>query len=680
MKPQSIRAVHAHLTRLTPIAAAVTILSLSFNAMADVSLPRVFSDGAVLQREKPLHIWGWADEGESVTVSFGKISRTTTAKNGEWSVSLPALKAGGPYTLTVKGNNTIERRDMLMGDVWVAAGQSNIELPIRRVKYHYPGLIESTQLPQVREFNVPLTYALQGPVNDFTQGEWKQAIPEHLPTFSAAGFFFMRAIHADQNVPVGLITLPVGGSPIEAWLSESALASYPHYVKQLAPFKNEQFVADTLARDKANSDQWFAELGKKDLGLQHHWQSPTLNDNDWSTMQLPGFLKTQGRDFTNGAFWIRKTIHLTEEQAAKKGVVWLGCVVDGDQVFVNGESIGQTYYQYPPRIYDVPTSLLKAGENTIAVRVTSYGNNPGFVMDKRYELRLGDGPMGDEGVSLAGEWKFKEAARMGNMAPSTTMHYQPASLFNGKLAPIVPLSVKGVLWYQGESNVERADAPLQQQQPAQHCTHETCAGVRSEYRYLMKDLIADWRTQFNQANLPFIYAQLPEFLPASDVPTDSKWAELREAQRQTLAVKNTAMAITLGSGEWNDIHPLDKQTVGERMALGALKVAYGKKSLVASGPLLQKATRKGQHITLAFSDVGKGLKVDGERLQRLAVAGADKRFVWVEAVVKKDRIEIHADSIPEPHWVRYAWADNPAGANLYNSAGLPASPFEAYLD
>jgi sialate O-acetylesterase len=436
-------------------------------------------------------------------------------------------------------------------------------------------------------------------------------------------------------------------------------------LQKLQPFKDDAHVQATIAKDKANSDKWYGDLGAADIGLKNNWSQEKLDTSAWKTLQVPGFLKEQAdnkndKGFTNGAFWVRKTVELTQAQVAKKAVLWLGCIVDGDQVFVNGQAVGQTGYQYPPRIYAVPEGLLKPGKNSIAIRVTSYSANAGFVKDKRYALMFGESQFGeaysgDEEVSLRGEWQYQIAATAGSMQPGTTLHYLPSSLFNAKLAPALPLKIKGVIWYQGESNVGRA----------------------AEYQQLMTDLIGDWRKQFHQPDLPFVYVQLANFLPAANEPGESGWAELREAQRKTLAVKNTAMAVAIDAGEWNDIHPLDKQKVGERLALGALKVAYGKKSLLASGPSLKKVKATRNKVELTFADAGKGLQAVGGELKYIALAGADKKFVWAKAEVKSNKLVVWADAVAQPKWVRYAWADNPEGANLYNSAGLPASPFEA---
>jgi len=631
----------------------ICLLSVTYSAMADVKLPRLVSDGMVLQRDKPITLWGWADEGEQITLTLGKQKASTEAKDGRWQVTLKPLSAGGPYTLDIQAKNQLQVKDIVAGDVWIAAGQSNIELPIRRVKYNYPGLIESTHLPLIREFNVPVDYAFKGPREDFKQGQWKLAEPENLPGFSAVGFFFARALHQKLNVPIGLITIPVGGSPAEAWVSESALQKYPHFLAQLQPFKDDRFVEETIAKDKLSSGNWYAELGKNDQGLASNWSGAEFNPTGWLKFSVPGYLREQGNDFKNGSVWFRKTIELSAEQAAKPATVWLGVIVDGDQVFVNGKEIGQTGYKYPPRIYAVPANLLKAGKNSIAVRVTSYTGNAGFVKDKPYKLDLGS-----ESVSLAGEWQYKVGAQAGDMAPTTTLHYQPASLFNAKLAPTLRFGMKGVIWYQGESNTSRA----------------------AEYSTLFPDLINDWRAQFKQGDFPFLFVQLPNLNEAVTEPGASDWADTREAQRKALRVKNTAMAVAIDVGEWNDIHPVNKQPVGERLALAAQKLAYGNKKLIASGPNATTLKRTKQGLLVGFDPAGGTLEITkGGVLHHIAIAGADKKYVWAKAKIQGKQLLVWSEQVPEPVSVRYAWADNPEGANLYNTVGLPASPFEISL-
>lgn len=656
---------------------ALSLLSLSISCVtqAYVTLPRLLSDGAVLQHGKPVPIWGWADEGENVTVTFAGKTLSTTAKNGEWKVEFPKQKPGTEHNLVVEGNNRIERKGLLMGDVWFAAGQSNIELPIRRVTQKYTDLVAKTHLPNVREFNVPLVYNVKGPEQDYRVGQWSPATKEYINDFSAVGFFYAKKLWEQTGIPQGVIRVPVGGSPIEAWLSESTLAKYPHYLEKLTDMQVEGALEKRLAEDKANSDAWFASLHKSDLGIAGAWEKQPIDTNAWASVTMPGFLVDQGIDIKNGSVWLAKTITLTAEQAAKDAVLWLGCIVDGDQTYINGVQVGAIGYQYPPRIYTLPKGLLKAGENTITVRITSYSGKPGFVSDKTYQLALGD-----ESISLEGEWYYREGARMPSMQPSLTPHYIPSSLFNAKVAPALNMPIKGVLWYQGESNVGRVVKDDVKRFPSALCKDESCWGSKDEYRYLLTDLIDQYRRDFDNPKLPVYTVQLANFLAPQSEPSESGWAQTREAQRQAAALPNTGMAVIIDTGEWNDIHPLNKQDVGERLALLALKGAYDQKRLIANGPELKGIKRRGNELHLQFNSVGDGLVVKGDELKEIAIAGEDKKFVWAKARVSKNKIIVSADGIAKPHWVRYAWADNPSQANLYNSAHLPASPFEAHVD
>ena len=637
---------------------SICLVIFSFSVSADVKLPRLVSDGLVLQRDKPINIWGWAEEGEHVQVTLGSQTLSTETKAGRWQLSFKKLPAGGPYTLDIQGKNHLQVKDILIGDVWIGAGQSNMELPIRRVKTLYPDLISSTHLPNIREFSVPVVYAFKGPVDDYQQGTWKAALPENLPEFSAVGFFFSRAIHeknkvSGKNIPIGLISISVGGSPAEAWLSEGALEKYPHYLAQLQPFKNDNFVAETINKDKSSSSKWYSDLAAKDEGLKSDWSKGISAEKDWKTFQVPGYLREQGSDFIQGAVWFRKSFELSAEQSKKAAKLWLGAIVDGDQVFINGKEVGQTGYQYPPRIYSVPVDLLKSGKNIISIRLTSYSGNPGFVKDKRYALDLGN-----ESVSLAGDWEYKIGARAEDMAKTTTLHYQPASLFNAKLAPSLGFGIKGVIWYQGESNTGRA----------------------REYETLFPDVIRDWRKQFNQGDLPFLFVQLANFMAANTEPTESDWAATREAQRKALSEKNTAMAVAIDVGEWNDIHPLNKQVLGDRLALAAQNLAYGDKKVISSGPNASSVKREGKSLLVSFDKSDSDLVFTGDGvLHQIAVAGADKKYVWANAKIQGKKLVLWSDKVLDPTSVRYAWADNPQGANLYNKAGLPASPFELSL-
>lgn len=634
--------------RITQVAALVVGVT-SLAASADVRLPRLVGDNLVLQRDKPVTLWGWADEGEQVQVKLGEHEQTTMAKDGRWQLVFKPLKAGTHLDIQVQGKNRIDVKNVVAGDVWIAAGQSNMELPINRVLTRYPDLVRTTNLPDVREFSVPIAYAFKGPLEDYTKGQWKTATPDNLGSFSAVGFFFARDLHEKYKVPVGIISLPVGGSPVEAWVSESVLQNYPVYLAANQKFKDDAVLQKTIADDKAKTDTWYARAKAEDKGLQAGWTMATTGN--WSTLTVPGSLREQKIDFTNGIVWLHKTVSLSAQQAAQEGRLWLGAIVDGDEVYINGQLVGQTGYQYPPRIYPVKAGILKTGENLIAIRLTSYSSNPAFVKDKTYALQLGD-----EKISLQGEWQYQVGMRAEGFPQTTTIHYQPASLFNAKLAPALRTGIKGVIWFQGESNTSRAE----------------------EYLRLFPDLINDWRKQFKQGDFPFLYVQLANFMSPKAEPGESDWAQLREAQRQTLRIKNTGMAVAIDAGEWNDIHPLNKQAVGERLALLAGKLAYGDKKAVASAPKAKSLKRTKDGLWVKF-DGGDLMVKGGGDIKQIAIAGADHKYVWASAAIKGKALLVWSEQVPEPVSVRYAWADNPEGANLYNSAGLPLSPFELSL-
>lgn len=312
--------------------------------------------------------------------------------------------------------------------------------------------------------------------------------------------------------------------------------------------------------------------------------------------------------------------------------------------------MGHTTYQYPPRRYAVPVGLLRAGSNSITVRVTSSRDKGGFVADKPYSLTVGS-----KEYDLTGTWKYRVGVEAQPLAPDVYVGYKPPlGFYNALLAPLSKLKIKGVIWYQGETNT----------------------GDPEEYARSFPALIRDWRKTFNQGNFPFLYVQLADFMPASAQPVESQWAATREAQRGALAEPNTAMAVAIDTGEWNDIHPLDKRDVGERLALAARKVAYGE-NIAYSGPLFRSLELQGNRAVLSFDHVGSGLVCKGDRLRDFAIAGPDGRFVWAHAAIQGDQVVVYSDQVPQPARVRYAWADNPDKANLYNREGLPASPFEA---
>uniref|UniRef100_S0DFN2 endo-1,4-beta-xylanase n=3 Tax=termite gut metagenome TaxID=433724 RepID=S0DFN2_9ZZZZ len=617
---------------------------------AKVTLPRLVSDGMVLQRDEPLKIWGWASAGETVKVTFLDGSYKTKAdRKGNWCVELPAHKAGGPYTMRVNG---IEIRDILIGDVWLCSGQSNMELTMDRVLDLYADEVADANYPFIRYFRVPMKYNFRNEEADLQGGRWETATPGNLPDLSAVAWFFAKELYDTYGVPIGLINTSIGGSPAEAWIGAGALKDYPHYLEAARESAAQGYIESVTKADQRAGEEWRRTMDEKDPGVGV-WNREDFDDSDWASISLPGYWADKGAGQVNGSVWFRKEIGLPASLAGKAATLRMGTIVDADSTFVNGTFVGTVSYQYPPRIYTIPAGVLKEGRNNITVRVTSNAGRGGFVEEKPYELIVeGDG------IDLTGDWKYRVGAGMPPAAPQTFFQYKPTGLYNGMIAPLKNYALKGFLWYQGESN----------------------AGKPNEYKGLMAALINDWRAKWNKPRMPFIYAQLPGFMKENKLPVESGWAELREAQRQTLEIPHTGMAVTIDAGEWNDIHPLNKKTVGERLALEARRVAYGESGIVSTGPMYESAIVEDGGIVLAFSSVGSGIYTNLD-LAGFTIAGPDGRYVWANAaVVSGGKIRVWSDWVPEPVSVRYAWADNPVGANLRNKEGLPASPFRADVE
>jgi len=638
------------------------ILLICQTAFCNVRLPRLVSDGMVLQRDAAVKIWGWADSGENVTINFkDKTYTAVTGTDGKWMVSLSPSKAGGPYDMEIKAANNIILKNILIGDVWVCSGQSNMELTMERVKDKYPGEITNSDNNSIRQFEVPDKYYFTAPHDDLESGAWESANPKTIFKFTAIGYFFAKELYGKYHVPIGLINASLGGSPAQAWMSEDALKAFPEDIATLQKFKDPAYIKQVEDNDKAASDTWYGRLNQTDKGIapgEKPWFDPACDASQWATMDVPGHWADGPLGPVKGVVWFRKEINVPASMAGKPARLWLGRIVDGDETYLNGKKVGAITYEWPPRKYDIPADLLKEGKNTIVVRVINCNSwaRGGFVKGKPYEL-VGEG----QNIDLKGPWQYKLGVTMDPIPPTTFVRWQPVGLFNGEIAPLLNYRIKGVIWYQGESNTKN---------PA-------------NYQPLFSTLIADWRQRWNQGDFPFLYVQLTAFMAAKDQPSDSNWALVREAQLKTLSVPNTAMVVTTDIGEAADIHPLNKKDIGKRLALAARKLAHGDKKVIYSGPIYQSMKTEGNKITLTFSDVDGGLVAKspkgrltaGGQLKYFAIAGPDKKFVWANAKIKGKQIIVWNDSVPNPAAVRYAWADNPDGANLYNKAGLPASPF-----
>jgi sialate O-acetylesterase len=629
------------------------VLVFSQTAFGLVRLPRLVSDGMVLQRGDSVRIWGWADADEKVTINFnGKTYSDIAGKDGKWAIKLNSLKAGGPYNMEINGSNHMTLKNILIGEVWVCSGQSNMDLPMSRLEDRYADVIANSDNPAIRRFFVSKSYDFNKPREDLQSGSWESANPENILRFTATGYFFAKALYEKYKVPIGLIHSSVGGSPAEAWMSEDALKEFPAHLETAEKFKDAAYIKQIEDKDKAVSDAWYSLLRQKDKGLaegQTPWFDTTYDASGWATMNVPGYWADGRLGNVNGVVWFRKEIDVPPSMTGKPARLLLGRVVDSDRTYVNGKFVGSVSYQYPPRKYDVPGDLLQEGKNIIVVRVVNNIGRGGFIPDKPYQLTAAG-----QTIDLKGPWQYKLGATIEPLQPKTFIEWQPLGLYNGMIAPLLNYTIKGVIWYQGESNTGR---PL-------------------EYQKLFPALIADWRQKWNQGDFAFLYVQLANFMEAKDQPSESNWAELRQAQLKTLAVPNTGMAVAIDIGEWNDIHPLNKEDVGKRLALAAQRVAYGDKNVVYLGPIYQSMKTEGNKIILTFTNTGSGLIAKGGgELKYFAIAGPDKQFVWAKAKIEDNKVVVWSDKVTNPVTVRYAWADNPEGANLYNKEGLPASPF-----
>ena len=636
---------------LTKFSIFILLLFASTFLSAEIKLPVIFSDGIVLQRDTKLNISGWATPGEKVVLTFnGKKYNTKTGKDGKWNIEIPAQKAGGPHEMAFKGTNEIKLNNILFGDVWICAGQSNMVLPMERVKEKYPGEIATANYPEIRNFFIPTSTNLNGAQEDLQPGNWKEANPKDVLTFGAVAYFFAKKVYEKYKIPIGLINASVGGTPIEAWISEQGFQNFPEILKTIGQNKDSVYLstlksASEIFKPKPLQDKGMLESPK--------WFDESYIPKGWNNINIPGYWEDQGVKDLNGVVWFRKEIDVPVSMTGVPAKLMMGRIVDADFVYINGKQVGNITYQYPPRRYEIPAGVLKPGKNTIVIRVQNNSGKGGFVPDKPYFLTAGN-----QKTDLKGTWQYKvgEVYKPGqaDVNPAFSAQNQPAALYNAMVAPLIQQKIKGFLWYQGESN----------------------AGNPEPYSDYLSALINDWRNKWNNENLPFLYVQLANFQDVDYLPTESNWAELRFAQLEALSVPNTAMTVTIDLGEWNDIHPLNKKDVGERLALGAFKLAY-RENLVYSGPIYDSYKKDGNKIIVTFNEVGSGLiSNDGEELRRFEIAGSDGKFVWANAKIAGNTIEVWSDEIEHPVKVRYAWADNPRDANLYNAEGLPASPFE----
>jgi sialate O-acetylesterase len=402
---------------------------------AQVRLPKLISDGMVFQRDLDVNIWGWASPDESVSVNFqDKDFHTTTDQSGKWLIKLGYLKAGGPYEMIIKGITTIHLKDILVGDVWICSGQSNMELPMYRVRPLYEQEISDANDPFIRYFYVPQKYDFNTPHEDFEKGIWQTTTPQSVLNFSAVAYFFAKDLYEKYKIPVGLIHSALGGSPAESWLSEESLKTFPDHYREALRFRNPELIKEIETEDQKRGNAWYGELNSRDLGHMEHikWYNPQYNSTDWKKMNIPGYWAEEEGRVVNGVVWFRKEFHLTGADIEKPAKLNLGRIVDADSVFINGKFIGRTTYQYPPRWYNVVPDVLKEGKNTITLRIINVGGKGGFVPDKPYELVLGS-----KTVDLKGHWQYKIGAEMEPLQSQTFIRWKPLGLYNAMIVSVI---------------------------------------------------------------------------------------------------------------------------------------------------------------------------------------------------------------------------------------------------
>ncbi|MGI8907021.1 MAG: sialate O-acetylesterase [Candidatus Sumerlaeaceae bacterium] len=685
----------ARMRRFTGILVATFLCVSKIGASegARLTFASVFTDHMVLQRDRPVPIWGSATPGSKVRLVLASENSdsqppqrvvTTTDSSGRWRAELQSMPAGGPFRLRLTGTDQDEDgivlTDVLFGDVWLCSGQSNMGFPLSRaVTGKQDGEQSSnTQLRLLRVTGNPSP----APVNTLKGApSWQICGPESSPVFSAVGYYFGRDLQKQLNVPVGLIQSSVGGTAAECWVSRGGLQGFPEFASQIAKI-------DLEAREPGNAQanyqrdlaKWYEELRQKDPGYGSSlassadsqyagaltppiWASPEFHDEDWqSTNQPARWISIPDlKDFI-GTVWLRREVTLKDEFVGTTLTLSLGQITDEDITWFNGKQAGETITAKNTRQYTIPAEWIRPGRNVITVRVLGNSAAAGFTSDAQ-QLKLirdtGLKPVAAEPLSLGGEWKTRKGVSLAGLTrrPTEAGHpRRPMVLYNGMIAPLAPYALKGAIWYQGESNVTRAD----------------------QYRKLFPALIADWREKWKSPSLPFLFAQLPFFHAREQQPGEDKWAELREAQLKTFrSVPATGMAVTIDTGDAKDIHPTTKEPVGARLALAARAISYGEK-LVWSGPLFTTSTVEGAAMRIGFEHIGSGLSTQdhSSTLRGFAIAGADRIFVWADARIDTatNTVLVSGARIPQPTAVRYAWAANP-DCNLCNREGLPASPF-----
>lgn len=631
-----------------------------------MKIASLFTDHMVLQRDIELPVWGWAESGSQVTVELAEHSNAATAgADGKWLAKLPPLPAGGPHSLTVRtaGEEPLVVNDVLIGEVWLCSGQSNMEFQLSGVINAVEEL-KAADHPQIRQLKIPRN-AQASPQTD-ADAAWEVCAPDTARDFSAVAYFHGLELHRRLGVPVGLINSSWGGTVAEAWTSREGLLAEPELQPMAAEFDRLLASDDSeLLEQRRKFDVWQQTYINRpmpsNLGLTQGWAGPEASPADWMDIPVPGHWQRAGMEFS-GVVWYRREVDIPGDWVGKDLVLGIGACDKSEWTYFNGEFVGSLTMEdsasawSTPRVYTVPGRLVKPGKNVIAVRVYSHLYDAGMTGPSQALFIRADTE--NDRIPLAGTWNCRVEHNFGTVPPAPPTPPGPDNpgmpwvLYAGMIAPLVPYAVRGAIWYQGESN---ADRPHQ-------------------YRTLFPALIRDWRRLWGQENFHFLFVQLANFRAPVDEPGESAWAALREAQTMALTLPDTGMAVIIDVGEETDIHPKNKQDVGRRLAYSALVKVHGLVGVSASGPLYKSFQVEGAQIRIAFDGVDGGLEARGGALRAFAVAGANREFAWADAKIDGETVVVSSPQVRAPVAVRYGWADNPP-CNLYNKAGLPASPF-----
>ena len=625
----------------------IMFFSLSGPLFAQLQVAEVFTDNMVLQRNQPLKIWGWSKKGERVTVRFkGQDYSGRSNKSGKWIIALPPMEAGGPFEMSIKNaSEQINLSNILIGDVWLCSGQSNMAWTVTNSK-DAQNEIAMANDTMIRHFKVPLTWS-NSPAERLDSSAWAVNSPENTGGFTAVGYYFARELRKEIDLPIGLLNSSWGGSRIEPWMSTGSLQ--PFFDGDI-----DEFLSNSRKEKEAGlkkTEARIAELFKKTSS--DGMDRTEFDDSAWETMKMPSLWENEGYDGMDGLVSLRKVFTLSKTEAEKGIRLHLGAIDDSDWTYVNGQLVGSLKNQWNiPRNYTIQPDLLKEGENVIVIRVEDTGGGGGLSAspkDLYYQSATGKN-------SLAGDWKFRIEKVTQLTTPGFSPNQVPTVIYNKMISPILDFPIRGVIWYQGESNATPDDA--------------------YRYRELFTTMITDWRSRWNVGDFPFLWVQLANFMKPDTVPAENDWALLRESQSAALSLPNTGQTITIDVGEADDIHPRNKQDVGYRLSLAARKTAYDE-GLVYSGPVYKSIEKEGQSILVDFDHIGSGLMAKDKYgyVKGFAICGPDKVFKWAKAKIEGGRVRVWSDKIEAPRHVRYAWGANPDDANLYNKEGLPAGPF-----